>query len=306
MQVSARLVHEGTVLSPGFRVSECALKEGDLIDVIWFTWIEPPKEGNSGSEVLPRRSKESLQMADGHLDASGIFVRDMMERQTFAAELASQVTATLRILDVRQCGLRCENMCAIFEQLPESLEELWASRNHIDAQAMRSLGERSLTKLGVLDVGYSECEDLEVLPDLVNEKMEQLILGDLKELNVPCLERSLAKCPELRRGKEVFWRADFGSLSDRNMEKRGYFTGLSGVGLKIKVLWTYASASDAMLELLAPHLFVSWRFLDIHNCELAAASGAIARSAKLQKLFARRVDLTDEGLTQILSGNGLS
>ena len=240
-QVSARLVHQGTVLSPGFRVSECSLKEDDLIDVVWFTWIEPPKEGNSGSEVLPRRSKESFQMADGHLDACGIFVRDMMERQSFAADLASQVTATLRILDVRQCGLRCESVRAIFEQLPESLEELWASRNHIDSQAMKSLGERSLKNLRVLDVGYSECEDLEALPDLVNENMEQLILGDLCDLDVDCLEQTLAKCPELR-------------------------------------------------------------FLDIQTNDKLAAAGAIARSSKLQKLFARRVDLEAEALTQILLG----
>lgn len=193
-QVSARLTREGALLPPGFRLSECALKEDDLIDVIFVAWTPPLEQ--SRLEVLPRRTIDALCVNETHLDASGIFTRSS-ERHEMAVQLASNIRPSLIVLDIRQCGLSTESLLQIFELLPESLQELWAGRNHFDGQVLECLQQKSL-KLRVLDIGYSSCENMQKLPDLVTELTEQLMLGDLDDMEASVFEAALAKCPHLR------------------------------------------------------------------------------------------------------------
>lgn len=196
----------GSVLPGGATLGAAGLEDGAVIGLVQTRDKRPILERDG--DVLPSRKAADAanDLSSGEIDFAGCCGVQV------PAVLALISTMTkLKALDLRQCRLKANDTTRIFGKLSDSLEELRASRNRISRAGLTALAAKSL-RLRVLDIGYSDCKDVSALPELVCERTEELVLGDLHKLQAKTLDRALSKCPRLRR-IDLLWTRNLSPLS---------------------------------------------------------------------------------------------
>ncbi|CAJ1332135.1 unnamed protein product [Effrenium voratum] len=105
--VAARLTFQGRIMAPGARLSEILTQEESTLELLWLPWLGDMQGKGERGEAFDRRKVSLEEMQEGasrgSLQAVGHFMAQA-ELQLWARNLVP-LLASLRVLDLRQCGL---------------------------------------------------------------------------------------------------------------------------------------------------------------------------------------------------------